>query len=126
MWLVVGGAVNPHLYLSGTTGQFATYTKTPQNGASFTIWGALSGWTPLVVAGTSGQSADLFGAYLTVNGTRAWSISNSGVPKWGNGNGQSGVGAAGAATALPSSPSRYLKVIGDDGNPYVLPAYAAS
>jgi hypothetical protein len=126
VWIVTGGATSPHLFLSGTTGAFATYTKVPQNSTAFTVWGAIKTWTPLVVAGSNGQSADLFGAYLTVNGVRAWSISNTGVPKWGNSNGQTTVGAAGGASSLPAAPSRFLKVIGDDGVPYVVPAYAAS
>lgn len=43
-----------------------------------------------------------------------------------NTRGQTTVGAAGAASALPANPSRYLYVVADDGNEYVLPLYAAA
>jgi hypothetical protein len=53
-------------------------------------------------------------------------IENSGKHKWVAGNVQATVGAAGAASALPATPSKYLKVVGDDGTTYVIPAYAAA
>jgi hypothetical protein len=47
--------------------------------------------------------------------------------KWSAaGNVQTTVGAAGAASSLPASPSKYLKIIGNDGQTYVIPAYLAS
>jgi hypothetical protein len=39
---------------------------------------------------------------------------------------QTTVGAAGAASALPATPTKYLKVQDDTGTTYVIPAYAAS
>lgn len=70
----------------------------------------------------------------TGNSLSAWSataevfaVTAAGLPKWvAAANVQTTVGAAGAASALPAAPSKYLKVVGDDGTTYVVPAYAAS
>lgn len=39
---------------------------------------------------------------------------------------QTTVGAAGGASALPATPSRYIKITADNGTEYVVPAYAVS
>lgn len=55
------------------------------------------------------------------------SVSSAGLLKWtAAANVQTTVGAAGGASALPATPTKYLKVIGDDGVTYVIPAYAAA
>jgi hypothetical protein len=47
--------------------------------------------------------------------------------KWGHADQiQTTVGAAGGASALPASPTKYLKVVGSDGTEYVIPAFAVS
>lgn len=54
-------------------------------------------------------------------------IAPDGKLKWSTAtNVQTTVGAAGAAAAPPATPSKYLKVIGDNGLTYVIPAYLAS
>lgn len=50
----------------------------------------------------------------------------SGFPKWVSGKEQTTVGAAGAVSALPANPTKYLQVKGSDGTTLVIPAYAAS
>lgn len=50
-----------------------------------------------------------------------------GKPKWtAAGNEQTTVGAAGAASALPANPTKYLKIIDSAGTTLVVPAYAAT
>jgi hypothetical protein len=47
--------------------------------------------------------------------------------KWGHTDQiQTTVGAAGGASALPASPTKYLKVLGSDNTEYVIPAFAVS
>jgi hypothetical protein len=59
-------------------------------------------------------------------GTTYWSFDTNG-PKWGQASlTQTTVGAAGAAAALPATPTRYLKVISYDGTVLVVPAYLAA
>lgn len=59
-------------------------------------------------------------------GTSFWSFDSNG-PKWASATLiQTTVGAAGAAAALPASPSKYLKVVDSTGTTYVIPAFAAS
>ena len=56
-----------------------------------------------------------------------FAFTKAGLPKWHSPSTvQNTVGAAGSAPALPSAPSKYLKVIGDDGTTYVITAYAAA
>lgn len=54
-------------------------------------------------------------------------IENTGVPRWNaTANQQTTVGAAGAASALPATPTKYLKVKDSAGTVLVIPAYAAA
>lgn len=54
---------------------------------------------------------------FTPAGLLKWSVAD---------NVQTTVGGAGAASAPPATPSKYLKVVGDDGVTYVIPAYLAA
>jgi hypothetical protein len=59
-------------------------------------------------------------------GTSFFSLDNNG-PKWASATlAQTTVGAAGAASALPATPTKYLKVVDSAGTTLVIPAYAAS
>lgn len=54
-------------------------------------------------------------------------ITAAGLPKWSfASNQQTTVGAAGAGSALPATPTKYLKVVDSAGTTLVIPAYAAS
>lgn len=56
-----------------------------------------------------------------------FAITSAGIPQWvAAANQQTTVGAAGGASALPATPSKYLKVIDSAGTTYVIPAYAAT
>lgn len=81
---------------------------------------------PLTVQGKPLQSADLH-QWKDSAGTVSLAVTAAGLPKWAAaGNVQTTVGAAGGAAALPASPTKYLKVVGDDGVTYVVPAFAAA
>lgn len=59
--------------------------------------------------------------------TSVWAVTKAGLPQWiAASNVQTTVGTAGPAAAPPATPSKYLKVVGDDGTTYVIPAYAAA
>lgn len=59
--------------------------------------------------------------------TAAFTIDPAGIPHWAASvNQQTTVGAAGAASALPATPTKYLKVVDSTGATLVLPAYAAT
>lgn len=80
----------------------------------------------LIIEGVASQTANLFETQTSA-GTVEFAITASGLPKWSDaGMIQTTVGAAGAASALPASPSKYLKVVDSAGTTYVIPAYAAS
>ncbi len=60
-------------------------------------------------------------------GVAGFAVTSARLPKWSAAAMvQTTVGAAGAAAAPPATPTKYLKVVGDDGVTYVVPAYAAA
>lgn len=67
-------------------------------------------------------------AASTLRTNAEWHFGNNSVVfRWINaGQEQATVGAAGAASALPATPSKFIKVKGTDGTNYVLPAYLAA
>lgn len=79
----------------------------------------------LVVKGFSGQTASLQEWQDSV-GVILRSITAAGLPKWNlAANQQTTVGATGTATALPTLPVKYLKVVDSAGTTLVVPAYNA-
>lgn len=82
---------------------------------------------PLKARGHSAsQTGNLIQAEAS-GGVPVWSVDKDGLPKWEDAsNIQTTVGAAGGASALPASPTKYLKVKGSDGTVYVIPAFAVS
>lgn len=59
--------------------------------------------------------------------TALFAVTGAGLPKWSAASMvQTTVGAAGAASAPPATPTKWLKVVADNGTTYVVPAYAAS
>lgn len=60
------------------------------------------------------------------NGTIKASIAFDGTPRLIAANEQTTVGAAGAGSALPATPTKYMKVRGSDDVLYVTPLYAAA
>lgn len=68
------------------------------------------------------------GVHLAINdaGTVQFAITNLGLPRWSvAASAQTTVGAAGAASALPLAPTKYLKVVDSTGTTLVIPAYNA-
>lgn len=79
-----------------------------------------------VVRGHSSQSADLQ-QWQDSTPTTHMSITAAGLLRWNAAaDVQTTVGSAGGASALPASPTKYLKVVADDGTTYVVPAFAAA
>lgn len=82
--------------------------------------------TPLVAKGFAAQTANLFEAQNS-SATALFAVDSAGLPRWvAAANQQTTVGAAGAGSALPATPTKYLKVKDSAGTTLVVPAYAAS
>lgn len=94
-------------------------------GSQQTIWALQT----RPVEGAANPTAELV-FWESINGGaygEKFCFAHDGIPRWSNAsNVQTTVGAAGGASALPASPTKYLKVQGDDGTTYVIPAFAAS
>jgi hypothetical protein len=81
---------------------------------------------PVVAKGFSAQTANLQ-EWQNSSGTALASISAAGLLRWSTaGNEQTTVGSAGGASALPATPTKYLKVVDSTGATLVIPAYAAA
>lgn len=81
---------------------------------------------PLTAKAMSGQTGDLFQA-LSSASAPLFSVTAAGLPRWVDASTvQTTVGAAGAASALPSAPTKYLKVVDNAGTTLVIPAYLAA
>jgi hypothetical protein len=79
-----------------------------------------------VAKGFSAQTANLQ-EWQNSSGTALASISAAGLLRWSTaGNEQTTVGSAGGASALPATPTKYLKVVDSTGATLVIPAYAAA
>lgn len=82
--------------------------------------------TPFRVVGMAGQSGDLQ-RWDNSGSTTLYAIDAAGIPRWtATANQQTTVGAAGGASALPATPTKYLKVKDSAGTTLVVPAYAAT
>lgn len=72
------------------------------------------------------QTGNLLEA-LNYAGTAQWGVGSAGLPRWiAASNEQTTVGSAGAASALPATPTKYLKVVDSTGATLIIPAYAVS
>ena len=84
-----------------------------------------TGDVTFVVQGFAAQTADL-AQWQDSTPTTHMAVTAAGLLKWSAAADiQTTVGAAGGASALPATPTKYLKVVGSDGTTYVIPAYAA-
>jgi hypothetical protein len=79
-----------------------------------------------VVKAMTGQTADLLQCQDTASKPH-FSVTASGLPKWGSGaDQQTSVGPPGGAAKVPDRPAKYLKVVDNSGNTYVIPAFQVS
>lgn len=98
---------------------------TAASGAILTARSGQVGNFAIVARGTSGQTADLQ-QWQDSTPSALLSITNTGRIKWNSAsNVQTTVGSAGGASALPATPTKYLKVVDNAGTTLVVPAYAA-
>lgn len=82
---------------------------------------ASSGTELQIRAGSTGLK------FLTNTGLATFGLEAGGHPCWMHGTMvQATVGAAGAASALPAAPTKYLKVVDDTGAVLVIPAYRSA
>ena len=80
---------------------------------------------PIGVLGAASQAGNLQ-AWMDSTSAVLFQIDPNGFLKWVTGKQQTTVGAAGGASALPATPTRYLQVKQADGTTLVIPAYAAA
>lgn len=116
-------------------GAFLTPTILPVSGANpylatgvtWALTGqATTGSTLLSLRASTGQTANIQ-EWGTNAALGIFAITAAGLPKWAlAGNEQTTVGAAGGGSALPATPTKYLKVVDSAGTTLVIPAYAAS
>jgi len=108
-----------------SSGLIAVGNGPTSSGAQLQVEAPSAATIPLIAKGAAAQTANLqerrdsAGAVLS-------SVTAAGLHKWASGNEQTTVGAAGAASALPASPTKYLKVVGSDGTTYAIPAFLAA
>jgi len=80
----------------------------------------------VVIRARASQTGDLFQTQDSTNAVLL-AVTAAGLPQWkAAGNQQTTVGAAGGASALPATPTKYLKIVDSAGTTLVIPAYAAS
>lgn len=91
---------------------------------SVIIQGRTAGIVPLKVNAPSGHTGEL--ARFDVNNSPKVSIDANGLHTWIAGNEQTTVGSAGGASALPATPTKYLKIKDSAGTTLIVPAYAAA
>lgn len=79
-----------------------------------------------VTGATASATADLV-QYQESNGTVQAAVTKDGLHRWtAAANQQTTVGAAGGASALPATPTKYLKVVDSAGAVLCIPAYAVA
>ena len=109
---------------NGATYAVPLTIKRSSGAAKFTSH--LATGVPITVKGATSQSANLQ-EWQNSSGTARASVSSAGLLRWSTaGNEQTTVGSAGGASALPATPTKYLKVVDSTGATLVIPAYAAA
>lgn len=78
-----------------------------------------------IVQAAASQSANILELHSSASAV-LFQFDASGFPKWVSGKEQTTVGAAGAASALPANPTKYLQIKDSAGTTLVIPAYAAA
>lgn len=110
------------LTLESGTFQFTLGTNT--NRMRGTLGVAASSFEVVLAAS---HSADAFKILASDGTTKLFAVNPAGLLTWAAaGNEQTTVGAAGGASALPATPTKFLKVKDSAGTTLVIPAYAAA
>jgi hypothetical protein len=126
-----GGAVKFYVSSDGKIGWDPTYFTALFQANAQTLAISNYGGSGLwyindVYLGTSGDNLRSLGQTAQrFTNVYTYDLDMQGTPKWNNAaNAQTTVGAAGGASALPATPTKYLKVKDSAGTTYVIPAYA--
>lgn len=128
LFVADGSALNSYLRLRATAADVVTpeFAVTSQSISSIYSTDA-DGASALILQVDTTASWTNAGAKLQMwknNAVEKFAVMASGQPRWSEaGNVQTTVGAAGGASALPITPTKYLKVQDDGGNVLVVPAY---
>lgn len=101
------------------------YFETGVAGINFQLINRATANIPLVIKAIAAQTANLQ-EWRDSAAAVVFSVDVNGFLKWAAGKEQTTVGAAGAASALPATPTKYLQVKDSAGTTYVIPAYAAA
>lgn len=110
----VNGATSPYLHLNSN-----------RNGVGVINRNVIT-QIPFHVQGMAGQTGNLTN-WLDGSAVTLASVTAAGLHRWdAAANQQTTVGAAGGASALPATPTKYLKVVDSTGATLVIPAYAAA
>lgn len=98
-------------------------TNNPQSGLH--VVSRSQFWPAIRAQGAASQSDPIF-ICQNSSAAKLFSVTAAGIPTWdAAANQQTTVGAAGGASALPATPTKYLKVVDSAGTTLVIPAYAA-
>ncbi len=126
---VVSGGTNLVLTASSSVAARPVFTVQDSGGSTsyLTVSGAASVSTVRsVIKGITSQTGDLT-QWQNPAGTTGLAVTAAQLLQWtASGNQQTTVGAAGGASALPATPTKFLKVVDSAGTTLVIPAYAAS
>jgi hypothetical protein len=111
----------------GYTGQVGVgdpFVTNPGGTGQLHVVAVAAGNPALVTDTAASPTADI--QKWRVGSTEFFAVDPAGLPKWtAAGNQQTTVGAAGGASALPATPTKYLKIKDSGGTTLVVPAYAA-
>lgn len=123
----IGPASEAGLQIGNSSGGFKLWQTSTLGVAKASGFGSATR-TTIQIAAISGQSATTpLVVFQDSAGSSLFAIGGTGIPRWQTtSNEQTTVGAAGAASALPATPTKYLKVMDSAGTTYVIPVYAAS
>jgi len=117
-----------HTYTFAPTSGTGTFAAVAVQSTINQTGGANGNYTALYISTTEtavGGTANKF-IDCDIGGARKFSVDSAGLLGWVAGNEQTTVGAAGGASALPATPTKYLKIKDSGGTTLVVPAYAAA
>lgn len=105
-------------------GDLGLGTGSPQSGLHVVTRSQF--WPAIRAQGAASQS-DPIQIWQNSGASPLLSVTAAGLPKWdAAANQQTTVGGAGGASALPATPTKYLKVVDSAGTVLCIPAYAAA
>lgn len=100
------------------------FTTSTNNGRTLELVKSATGTGDVLRVANSGTGLSID---VRSGSSSLYAVTAAGLPQWvAAANQQTTVGAAGGASALPATPSKYLKVVDSAGTTFVVPCYAAT